>query len=39
MNLHLMEGVRSAVRLPAGSLEPELRPEPGRCCVRFCGAA
>jgi predicted ArsR family transcriptional regulator len=35
MNLDLMEGVRSGLGLPAGTLQPILQPEPGRCCVRF----
>lgn len=39
MNLRLMEGVRSAVGLKAGVLEPRLQPEPGMCCVRFGSAA
>lgn len=39
MNLRLMEGVRSAIGLKAGVLEPRLEPEPGRCCVRFGRAA
>ena len=39
MNLHLMEGVRSAMKLRDGTLQPRLEPEPGFCCVRFCSAA
>lgn len=38
MNLHLLEGARSALDLPSGELEPRLQPEPGQCCVRFCTA-
>ncbi|MDP9442437.1 MAG: hypothetical protein M3P34_09745 [Actinomycetota bacterium] len=39
MNLHLMEGLRSAVGLKAGGFEPRLEPEVGLCCVRFGCAA
>ena len=39
MNLHLLEGVRSALDLDDGTLQPRLEPEPGQCCVKFCGAA
>ena len=35
MNLHVMEGARSAVNLPTGELVPRLDPDPGRCCVTF----
>ncbi len=38
MNLHLMEGIRSCLRLKEGALEPRLQPEPSFCCVRFAGA-
>jgi predicted ArsR family transcriptional regulator len=38
MNLHLMEGVRSALPVREGELEPRLEPEAGRCCVKFHGA-
>lgn len=36
MNLHLVRGIRSAVPLADGDLEPTLDPEPGRCCVKLC---
>jgi predicted ArsR family transcriptional regulator len=36
MNLHLMDGVRSAFDVAAGELVPRLEPEPGQCCVKFC---
>ena len=39
MNLHLMEGVRSKLRLDQDAMQPRLAPEAGLCCVRFCGAA
>jgi predicted ArsR family transcriptional regulator len=39
MNLHLMEGVRSVLTLNDRDLQPRLEPEPGQCCVKFCGAA
>jgi predicted ArsR family transcriptional regulator len=39
MNLHLLEGVRSALDLGDATLQPRLEPEPGQCCVKFCGAA
>lgn len=39
MNLHLMDGMRSAIRLKEGVMEPRLQPEPGLCCVRFGTAA
>jgi predicted ArsR family transcriptional regulator len=39
MNLHLLEGVRSALEVAEGHLEPRLEPEPGQCCVKFCSAA
>jgi predicted ArsR family transcriptional regulator len=39
MNLHLMEGVRSAIDVGEDELQPRLEPEPGQCCVKFCGAA
>jgi len=39
MNLHLMEGLRSAVGMKAGAFEPRLEPVPGLCCVRFGSAA
>lgn len=38
MNFHLLAGVRSVLDLGDGELQPELAPEPGRCCVRFCSA-
>ena len=38
MNLRLLEGVRSVLDLGESALEPRLQPEPGQCCVRFCGA-
>ena len=39
MNLHLMEGVRSVFDVGDDELQPRLEPEPGQCCVKFCGAA
>jgi predicted ArsR family transcriptional regulator len=39
MNLHLMQGVRSVLDVGERSLVPRLEPEPGQCCVKFCGAA
>jgi predicted ArsR family transcriptional regulator len=39
MNLHLLRGVRSVLPLGDDALEPRLEPEPGQCCVKFCGAA
>jgi len=39
MNLHLMEGIRSVLALNDRGLQPRLDPEPGQCCVKFCGAA
>lgn len=39
MNLHLMAGVRSVLPLRETELVPRLEPEPGQCCVKFCGAA
>lgn len=36
MNLHLLEGVRSGLDL-GDALQPRLEPEPGQCCVKFCG--
>lgn len=39
MNLHLMGGVRSVLTLNDRDLQPRLEPEPGQCCVKFCGAA
>jgi predicted ArsR family transcriptional regulator len=39
MNLHLMEGVRSAMSFRDDRFEPELAPEAGLCCVRFCRVA
>ena len=39
MNLHVMEGVRSALHAREDRLQPRLEPEPGRCCVRFGSAA
>jgi predicted ArsR family transcriptional regulator len=39
MNLHLLEGVRSALDVGDKELRPRLEPEPGQCCVKFCGAA
>jgi predicted ArsR family transcriptional regulator len=38
MNLHLLEGVRSVLRLDDDELRPRLEPEPGQCCVKFGGA-
>ena len=38
MNLHLLEGVRSVLDVGARDLQPRLEPEPGQCCVKFCGA-
>jgi len=35
MNLHVMEGARSALALDQESLQPVLAPEAGMCCVRF----
>jgi predicted ArsR family transcriptional regulator len=35
MNLHLLEGVRSAASLGDDELQPCLEPEPGQCCVRL----
>ena len=37
MNLHMMEGVRSALGVTDERLRPRLEPEPGQCCVRFGG--
>jgi predicted ArsR family transcriptional regulator len=39
MNLQLMEGVRSRLTLQRDALQPQLAPEAGLCCVRFCSAA
>ena len=39
MNLHLMKGIRSVLTLDDRDLQPRLEPEPGQCCVKFCGAA
>ena len=39
MNLHLMEGLRSGFGAGDDGLQPRLEPEPGQCCVKFCGAA
>lgn len=39
MNLHLLEGVRSVLNVGDHELQPRLEPEPGQCCVKFCGAA
>ncbi len=39
MNLHLLQGVRSALDLGDRELQPRLEPEPGQCCVKFCTAA
>jgi predicted ArsR family transcriptional regulator len=39
MNLHLLEGVRSVLDLGERELQPRLEPEPGQCCVKFCGVA
>jgi predicted ArsR family transcriptional regulator len=36
MNLHLMEGLRSELRLGEQDLQPRLEPEPGQCCVKLC---
>ena len=38
MNLHLMEGVHSRLRVGDQQLRPRLEPEAGRCCVTFCTA-
>lgn len=38
MNLHLLEGVRSALDVGERELRPRLDPEPGQCCVKFCAA-
>ena len=38
MNLHLLQGVRSALDLGDREMQPRLQPEPGRCCVKFCAA-
>lgn len=34
-----MEGVRTVLRLDEKDLRPRLEPEPGQCCVKFCGLA
>lgn len=39
MNLHLMQGIRSMLDVDDRDLVPRLEPEPGQCCVKFCGAA
>jgi predicted ArsR family transcriptional regulator len=39
MNLHLMRGVRSVLDFADSELQPRLEPEPGQCCVKFCGSA
>lgn len=39
MNLHLMQGVRSVLDVDGEELVPRLEPEPGQCCVKFCGGA
>jgi predicted ArsR family transcriptional regulator len=39
MNLHLLKGVRSVLKVGDRDLQPRLEPEPGQCCVKFCGAA
>jgi predicted ArsR family transcriptional regulator len=39
MNLHLLEGLRSALDVGDGELQPRLEPEPGQCCVKLCSAA
>jgi predicted ArsR family transcriptional regulator len=39
MNLHLMRGVRSVLDFPDKELQPRLEPEPGQCCIKFCGSA
>jgi predicted ArsR family transcriptional regulator len=39
MNLHLLKGVRSVLDVGDSELQPRLEPEPGQCCVKFCGAA
>ena len=36
MNLHVMEGLRTALRVRENDLQPRLEPEPGQCCVKFC---
>lgn len=38
MNLHLLRGVRSVLDVGDRELQPRLEPEPGQCCVKFCGA-
>lgn len=35
MNLHLLQGVRSALDIRDGELVPRLEPTPGQCCVKF----
>lgn len=37
MNLHMMQGVRSVLDVDGEDLVPRLEPEPGQCCVKFCG--
>ncbi|HEX7167339.1 MAG TPA: transcriptional regulator [Acidimicrobiales bacterium] len=39
MNLHLMEGARSALAVGEQDLQPRLEPEVGQCCVKFCAAS
>ena len=36
MNLHVMQGLRTALRVRENDLQPRLEPEPGQCCVKFC---
>lgn len=39
MNLHLIEGMRSAFDIGDRDLVPRLEPEVGQCCVKLCAAA
>jgi predicted ArsR family transcriptional regulator len=39
MNLHLLQGARSALGVGEHELVPRLEPEPGQCCVKFCTTA
>jgi predicted ArsR family transcriptional regulator len=39
MNLHVMQGLRSALSVGERDLQPRLEPEPGQCCVKFCTSA
>ena len=36
MNLHVMQGLRTALRVRENDLQPRLEPEPEQCCVKFC---